>query len=191
MYYIDVLVIGGVGGVGSIAIQLAKLAGLTVISTASRQESIDWCKKLGSDYVINHYKPFVEQLEEINLKGVDYIFCLNNTDQHWDTITTSINPQGKICSIVETEEKHDLNLLKSKSAAFVWEFMFTRAMYQTKDMQEQHKLLSALSELIDQKKLVTTLTEVLTLINADNLKKAHIMVESGKMIGKVVVEYFE
>lgn len=187
----SILIIGGAGGVGSIAIQLAKLAGLTVISTASQQESINWCKKLGSDYVINHYKPFVEQLEEINLKGVDYIFCLNNTDQHWDQIAASILPQGKICSIVETAEKQDLNVLKSKSATFVWEFMFTRAMFQTEDMQEQHQLLSALSEFIDQKRIVTTLTDVLRPINAENLKKAHGMVESGKMVGKVVIEHFE
>src|SRR5690348_3709868 len=40
-------IIGGAGGVGSMAIQLAKLAGLTVLATASRQESTDWVKQLG------------------------------------------------------------------------------------------------------------------------------------------------
>jgi NADPH2:quinone reductase len=35
-------------------------------------------------------------------------------------------PQGKICSIVESDELLDLTLLKDKSVTFIWEFMFTR-----------------------------------------------------------------
>jgi len=51
----SILILAGAGGVGSIAIQLAKqLTGLTVIATASRKESIDWCHDLGADYVVNH-----------------------------------------------------------------------------------------------------------------------------------------
>jgi NADPH2:quinone reductase len=48
------LILSGAGGVGSMAIQLAKLAGLVVIATASRAETQEWCKTLGADYVIDH-----------------------------------------------------------------------------------------------------------------------------------------
>lgn len=185
-----ILIIGGAGGVGSIAIQLAKLAGLTVISTASRLESTEWCKKFGSDYCINHYQDFLEQLKGIGINGVDYIFCLNNTDQHWDNMENVINPQGKICSIVETSEKHDINLLKNKSVTFVWEFMFTRSMFETNDIECQHKLLTQLAHFIDKGEIVSTLTEILTPINAENVKLAHQKVETGSTIGKIVIESF-
>lgn len=40
-----ILIINGAGGVGSLATQLAKWAGLTVITTASRKESKEWSEK--------------------------------------------------------------------------------------------------------------------------------------------------
>lgn len=185
-----ILIIGGAGGVGSIAIQLAKLAGLITVATASREESKNWVKELGADYVINHHQPFLTQIQEYGFNAVDYIFCLNNTDLHWLNMAEVIIPQGEICSIVENSEPLDLNVLKSKSVTFVWEFMFTRSMYQTPDMEKQHELLTKLSRLIDAGKVQTTLKQKLSPINAANLRKAHALVETGKMIGKVVVESF-
>lgn len=185
-----ILIIGGAGGVGSIAIQLAKWAGLSVIATASRPETKEWAEKLGADHIINHHQSLKAELETFQISEVEYIFCLNNTDQHWRGMSEIIKPQGKICSIVENREPLDLNLLKSKSVTFVWEFMFTRAMYQTADMQEQQILLNKISELIDQGILKTTLNQTLSPINAENIKKAHQSLESGKTIGKIVLEHF-
>ncbi len=133
----NILIIGGAGGVGSIAIQLAKWAGLNVIATASRDETIEWVKTFGADHTINHHKPLKEQLQSLGFNDVDYIFCLNNTDQHWHGIGEVIKPQGKICSIVENEHPLEMGILKSKSATFVWEFMFTKPMYETGDMITQ------------------------------------------------------
>ncbi|WP_191556897.1 zinc-binding alcohol dehydrogenase family protein [Metabacillus idriensis] len=186
----QILIIGGAGGVGSIAIQLAKWAGLNVIATASRPETIEWAEKYGADHLINHHKSFKEELQKLQITEVDYIFCLNNTDQHWIGMSEVIKPQGKICSIVENKEPLDLNVLKSKSVTFVWEFMFTRAMYQTDDMQEQQTLLNKISGLIDDGVLKTTLNQTLSPINAENIKKAHQSLESGKTIGKIVLDQF-
>ncbi len=184
----SILIIGGAGGVGSIAIQLAhKLAKLNVIATASRDASRDWCLKLGANVVINHRNSLIEELAVQNITGVDYILCLNNTDQHWTAMAQAINPQGSICSIVETTQPVDLDLLKSKSASFVWELMFTRSMYQTADMIEQQKLLNAIAELVDSGELITTVNQVIQPINAENLRKAHAMIEQGSAIGKVVL----
>ncbi|MCM3700999.1 zinc-binding alcohol dehydrogenase family protein [Paenibacillus macerans] len=184
------LIIGAAGGVGSIATQLAKLAGLTVIGTASRPESADWSKQMGADHIINHYEAFVPQLQAIGFKHVDYIFCLNSTEKHWANMADAIAPQGKICSIVETDELLNLTLLKDKSATFVWELMFTRPMFQTEDMIEQHKLLSELSRLVDEGQIRTTIAKKLEPIDAANLRKAHAMVETGQTIGKIVLENF-
>ncbi len=185
----SILIIGGAGGVGSIAIQLAKkVAKLHVIATASRPETIEWTKKLGADHVVNHRKALDEELQSIGIENVDYILCLNSTEQHWEAMANAIAPQGSICSIVDTETPVNLNLLKPKSVNFVWELMFTRAMFQTDDMIEQKNLLNAVAQLIDSNTLVTTVNEVVSPINAANLRQVHADIESGKSIGKRVLE---
>lgn len=183
------LIIGGAGGVGSIAIQLAKqLTDVKVIATASRSESIEWCKSLGADMVVDHRGSLVEQLRAQHIDYVDYIFCLNNTDQHWQAMAELIKPQGNICSIVELSGAVDVNALKNKSVSFTWELMFTRSLFETDDMIEQHHLLNRIADLVDAGAIKTTLNQTLSPINADNLRTAHAQIESGSTVGKVVLE---
>ncbi len=185
----SLLIIGGAGGVGSIATQIAKqVAGLRVIATASRAETIEWCQQMGADEIINHHQPFKAQLAELNIKYVDYILCCNDTEQHLQNMRDIIKPQGKICSIVETKNPIDLNLLKSKSVTFVWELMFTKSIYETEDIQSQHELLNEVANLIDRGILTTTMTKNLGIMNVSTLMQAHILLESGRSIGKVVLE---
>ncbi len=68
--------------------------------------------------------------------------------------------------------------------------MFARSMFQTADMIEQHKLLSKVGDLIDSGKIKTTAAHHLGTINAENLIKAHSMLESQKAHGKIVLEGF-
>ena len=182
-----ILIIGGAGGVGSLAIQLAKLAKLHVIATASRQESQTWCRKMGADDVIDHTQPILQQLKELQRPMVEYIFNTSHTDHYWQAMGEAIKPQGRICGIVESSGSVDLNVLKSKSATFVWEFMFTRSMYQTEDMIEQHYLLTRIAEWVDTQQIQSTLTETLSPINAANLRAAHAKIESARMIGKLAL----
>jgi zinc-binding alcohol dehydrogenase family protein len=187
-----VLIIGGAGGVGSIAIQLAKqVAGMRVVATASRPETIDWCKKMGADYTIDHHQPFKSELAKIDISYVDYILCLNDTAQHLANMADVIKPQGKICSIVGTDHPFDLNPFFSKSITFVWEMMFTKSMYETDDMQSQHDLLNQVATLIDQGILKTTITKNLGVLNSVSLAQAHQFLESGKTIGKIVLSGIE
>jgi len=182
------LVIGGAGGVGSIAIQLAKkVAGLTVIVTASRPESVEWVKSLGADVVVNHHGNLMQAMLAAGHPLVDYILCANDTDAYFGVMADLIKPQGMICSIVETAKPVNLDLLKTKSAGFVWEFMFTRSMYKTDDMDAQNRILDRVSELVDAGMVKTTLNQVLTPINAANLRQAHAQLESGTTIGKLVL----
>jgi len=182
------LIIGGAGGVGSIAIQLAnKIAGLTVVTTASRPETIQWVQDLGVHHVINHRQDLIPQMVATGLSQVDYILCANDTDAYFNVMAELIKPQGRICALVNAENPIDINLLKSKSAMFVWEMMFTRSMYQTPDMIEQHHILERVAKLIDEGKLKTTVNEVLSPINAANLRKAHAQLEAGTTIGKIVL----
>jgi zinc-binding alcohol dehydrogenase family protein len=182
-----VLIIGGAGGVGSIGIQLAKLVGLVVITTASRPKTREWVLSLGADEVLDHRQPLKPQLAAAGHREADFIANFNNTDAYWSTMADIIRPQGRIVSIVENEKPLDLNLLKSKSATFVWEFVFTRSMYQTPDMEEQGQSLNRIAELVDSGKLRTTLTNPVSPINAVNLRTTHAQIESGRAIGKLVL----
>ena len=152
------LIIGGAGGVGSIAIQLARqLTGMEVIATASRPESREWCLEMGAHQVVNHHK-LQEELTALGITQVDTIFCTNATAEHWATMAGLIRPFGHICTIAESSEPWDLSLLKSKSVTFSQEFMFTRSLFQTPDMIEQHRLLGRVAALVDEGVLQTTLT---------------------------------
>jgi len=187
----SILIIGGAGGVGSIAIQLAvKVAGLNVIATASRPESEKWVRDLGAQHVINHFGDLAAQLKEQGCEQVDYVLILNDTDRHFPAAAAAVAPQGRICTIVENAAPLDVSLLKAKSAGFFWEFMFTRSMFQTADMQEQGSLLNQIARLIDDKTIVTTLNQVLSPINAANLRQAHATLETGRVIGKIVLRDF-
>ena len=183
----SILIIGGAGGVGSIAIQLARWAGLTVIATASRPETISWVRNLGAHHVVNHREDLVAQVRAAGFDHVDHIAIFNNM-RHWNAAVELIRPQGGIVSIDDTNLPMPMAGMKTKAASLHWEFMFARAMHETPDMIEQHRLLSRVAELVDAGVVRTTVTETLSPINAENLRRAHQMVESGAMIGKVVLE---
>ena len=182
------LIIGGAGGVGSIAIQLAKLAGLTVIATASRPESADWCRKLGADHIINHHGEMPAQLRELGIENVNYIANYNDVDSAWEAMGEMIAPQGSVVLI--TEHKTHLDMggpFKLKCVAICWELMFTRAMFKTDDIIEQHNILKRVAELIDTGKLTATANDKLSPISADNVLEGHRRLESGKSIGKLTI----
>jgi len=162
------LIIGGAGGVGSMMIQLAaKYTKLTVVATASRPDTIDWCNKLGAHHVIDHREDMKTALDELELTP-RYVVALTGTDQHLPAIAALIKPQGKLGIIDDPNAAEiDIRLLKPKSISIHWEFMYTRSMFQTPDIEA-----------------------TMGKINAANLKMAHAFQESGTAIGKTVLEGF-
>ncbi|MBY2992136.1 zinc-binding alcohol dehydrogenase family protein [Rhizobium leguminosarum] len=186
----SILIIGGAGGVGSIAIQIARaLTDLTVIATASRPETQDWVKELGAHHVVDHSKPIAPQVAALGIGAPGFIFSTTNTDSHIGDIVEAIAPQGRF-ALIDDPKTLDIVPFKRKAVSVHWELMFTRPLYGTPDMIEQHKLLNKISELIDGGKIRTTLSEIVGPINAANLKTAHAMVESGRMKGKAVLAGF-
>jgi len=184
------LVIGAAGGVGSILVQLARqLTGLTVIGTASRPETQAWVRELGAHHVIDHSKPLTEELKRIGYPQVSFIAGLNQTDKHFAQMAEAVAPQGKI-ALIDDPAAIDVRLLKGKSASLHWEFMFARPLHGTPDLIAQHELLNQAARLIDNGTLRTTLGEHYGKINAENLRRAHAFIESGKAQGKVVLEGF-
>ncbi len=184
------LIIGGAGGVGSILIQLARrLTGLTVIATASRPQTRQWCLDLGAHHVVDHAKPLQEQLRAIGFAEVELIASLTATDMHYPALVEVLAPQGKF-GLIDNPKSLDAILLKRKAASLCWESMFTRSLFATPDILAQHNLLNEVADLVDAGLVRTTLAETLGEINAANLKKTHARIESGRTLGKLVLEGF-
>ncbi len=185
-----ILIVNGAGGVGSILTQMARrLTGLTVIATASRPETIAWCRDMGAHHVIDHRQPLNEGLEAIGIPEVRYVAGLTATDQHHDAIVAALKPQGAL-ALIDDPECFDIVPFKRKSLSVHWELMFTRSLYETGDMVRQHQILNEVSALVDSGVLRTTFREDFGPINATNLKRAHAALESGRSIGKIVLSGF-
>lgn len=186
----SLLIVGAAGGVGSILTQLARqLTGLKVIGTASRPQTQDWVRSLGADLVVDHSQPLSAVLKEAGQAQVTHVASLTQTDQHLDQLVEALAPQGKL-ALIDDPKALDVSKLKRKSLSLHWEFMYTRSLFETPDMIEQHHLLNRVASLIDAGTLKTTVGEHFGIINAANLRRAHALLESGKAKGKIVLEGF-
>ncbi len=184
------LIIGAAGGVGSMLTQLAsRLTGLTVVGTSSRSETREWVTELGADYVIDHKQSLIDGLKRAGIDQVTHVACITRSDLHFYNVIELIAPFGKI-AIIDDPGQLDFTKMKTKSISLHWELMYTRSLYQTPDMIEQHHLLDEVSELVDAGLIKTTFHQHYGTINAENLKRAHAMIESGQSIGKIVLEGF-
>lgn len=184
------LVIGASGGVGSILVQLArKLTGLTVIATASREETREWVREMGAHHTLDHSKPWKRQLEELGFNDVTHVVGLNHTATYLAQIVDVLRPEGQF-ALIDDPKVLDIAPFKSKSLSVHWEFMFTRSLFNTATQSRQHDLLNRVAALIDGGTLRPTVTQRLEGIRADNLKAVHAQIESGGTRGKVVLEGF-
>ena len=182
------LVVGGAGGVGSMLLQLAsKLTGLHVVATASRPETVAWCQQLGAHFVLDHHRPLKPQLLELNFPQAEYIASLTGTAHHYPELVELVAPQGKI-AVIDDPPTLDVVPLKRKSASLHWEYMFARPVFDTPDILRQHDLLTEVARLTNLGTLRTTATQHFGALNAANLRRAHMLVESGRSIGKVVLD---
>ncbi|NEO34582.1 MAG: zinc-binding alcohol dehydrogenase family protein, partial [Symploca sp. SIO3C6] len=185
----ELLVIGGADGVGSILIQLAKkLTGLTVIATASRDDTRTWVKKMGADYVVNHRNPLDEEMKALGISP-RYVAALTHTDRHYEAIQELISPRGHI-TLIDDPKTLDIVPLKAKALSISWEFMFARSMFQTKDIDLQHHLLNRVADLLDSGTLISTVNRHGGSLSVENLRTAHELQESGTAIGKTVLDGF-
>lgn len=184
------LVTAAAGGVGSIALQLAKaLAGVRVVGTASRPESRAQALALGADLVLDHGQPIAPQLAAAGIRWVEAVFSVSHTDQHFADLAKCIAPFGRLCAIDECGPI-DVRLLKPRSASLHWEGMFTRSGFGLPDMGAQGALLHQVAALVDAGRIRSTLAQQGGRITAANLVAAHAAVESGRMVGKIVLEGF-
>ncbi|HET6553858.1 MAG TPA: zinc-binding alcohol dehydrogenase family protein [Dyella sp.] len=185
------LIVGGAGGVGSMAIQLARrLTNYTVVATASREDSRAWASGMGAHHVVDHRTDLATAVRTVAPQGVDVVLSLTHTEQHFPALVDLLKPQGRLGLIDDPASPLDIRLMKSKSLSLHWEFMYTRSLHHTADMQAQHRILNEVADLVDAGVLRTTLRENLGAIRADNLRRAHAQLESASTIGKLVLSGF-
>ena len=185
-----VLMIGGAGGVGSIAIQMARrLTDLTIIATASREETQAWCRELGAHHVVDHARPLAPQIEALGFRFVDIALGLVASDRHLPEIVELIAPLGHV-GLIDDARGFDFAAFKAKSVSIHWEFMFTRAACATPDIGRQGEILNEIAAEVEAGRLRSTLRRVLGPIDARRLIEAHRLVESGAMCGKLALEGF-
>ncbi|PVB62173.1 zinc-binding alcohol dehydrogenase family protein [Labrenzia sp. 011] len=185
-----IVIIGGAGGVGSIAIQLLRAqTDLTVIATASRPETREWVKGLGAHHVVDHSRPLPEQIAALGIGAPAFVFSTNYSDTYVPQIAEFIAPQGRF-GLIDDPEDLSIMPFKAKAVSIHWELMFTRSLFSTPDIARQGEILDKVAGLIDAGKIRSTATETYGSINAENLKRAHALIESGKAKGKIVLEGF-
>ena len=179
------LIVGGAGGVGSLAIQIARqVCGLTVVATASRLESADYCRELGADAVIDHTQPLAEQLRVLGYAGADYIFS-TAAPVGFAQWVLALNPLGKICCIVGGPELAHLDVspLFPLRGTLSFELMFTRSRTGV-GLEKQGAILDRVADLLDAGILRSTVNQVLSW---DQVQEAHRLIESGHTTGKIVM----
>jgi len=185
------LIIGAGGGVGSMAIQLAhERAGLSVTATASRPASRLWCESLGAARVLDHGGDWVAEARAAGLQRADWILCCSEPSAHWERMAEYIAPRGGICALVDAAAAVDINLLKRKSARFVWEFMFTRPLYGTADQDRHGTILSRLAAAVEMGQIVSPLRVHLGELSVASLREGHRRVEGGHTVGKIAIDGF-
>lgn len=184
------LITAGAGGVGSIAIQLARqLTGAHILATASRPESRAQIEALGAHAVLDHTRPLSEGVKQAGVRWVERIFSVSHTETHFPELAKVVAPQGRIC-VIDDPAAFDVRPLKARCASLHWEAMFTRSSFETADMIEQGRLLDAVADLVDAGRIRTTHTQTVGPIDAEHLRRAHAMIESGRSIGKIVLAGF-
>jgi zinc-binding alcohol dehydrogenase family protein len=177
------LVVSAAGGVGSMVVQLARaLTGVEIVGTASREESARWARDLGAHHVADHHS-LVESVRAV-VPDVQYVFS-PVSEKNVEAYAELLTPRGEIVAIDEPPGL-DLLPLKSKSLTWHWELMFTRPLFEP-ESTAQREILDEVARLVDAGRIRSTLTRRLDALSAASLREAHRMVESGGMVGKVVL----
>lgn len=184
------LVSGAAGGVGSVLLQLAaRLTAATVIATAGRDESRAWVTKLGAHHVVDYRSPLPPQLDALGVPAVTHVASLTHTDAYFDQFVDLLAPFGEL-AVIDDPPALDVMPMKAKSLSMHWELMFTRSLFDTPDLAAQGQLLAEVARLVDAGILVSTHQQTLGPITAENLRRAHTLLESGGVRGKVVLAGF-
>ena len=173
----DVLVHAAGSGVGSIAIQIAKLRGARVITTASTDDKLAKARELGADETINYsrddWAKEVKRLTE--RRGVDVV-VEHTGAATWPGSIASLKNNGRLVTCGATsgyDARTDLRQVFYRHLTLLGSFMGSKA-----------ELLEAM-KFVAQGKIRAVVDRVLPLSEA---RQAHELMENRGQFGKIVLE---
>jgi len=122
-----VLVMGAGSGVGTAAIQICKMLGATVVTTAGDDNKLAKARDLGADYTIDHYKQKIsDEVKRItNRRGVDIVFEHVGTAT-WAECIKSLKYGGTLVTCGATtgyDASLDLRVLFARQLSFFGSYM--------------------------------------------------------------------
>ncbi len=180
-----VLIHAGAGGVGHIAVQLAKLHGCRVITTAGRADSIAFCRDVvKADEVIDYRQvDFAERVRELTQgKGVPVVLDTVGGEVFSKSLDcAAINAQ--IVTILGSNTGDRSRGLLYRNVSIHYEFMGIPTAHEL-EPQRPGQILAGIANLVDAGLLRP---QVSLRVPLESLADGHRQVESGRTIGKVAV----
>jgi len=164
-----ILIHAGSGGVGHFAIQMAKGLGAHVIATSSAKNR-DFVMSLGADEHIDYRE---QKFEEV-LSNIDFVLDGMGGEVLENSLKV-VKDGGKIVSLPTHEFPEDLQLEADRRKV---ELEFVLVQSNGKDMNTLKGMLE-----VDELK-----PHVSKIFPFENMADAHVQIESGRTVGKVIVK---
>ena len=182
-----VLIHAGAGGVGHVAVQLAKLHGCRVITTAGREESLAFCRDvLRADQVIDYRRQdVVQEVQKLTAgKGVPVALDTVGGDVFVQCLDC-VGVNGHVVTILggSTDLKQRGQALLYRNVTISYEFMGIPTAHEI-EPQRPGEILAVIAKLADSGALRP---EVRHRFPLERLADAHRQVETGRTVGKVAV----
>jgi NADPH2:quinone reductase len=183
-----ILVHGGAGGVGYVALQIAKHAGATILTTISSPEKAEFARSMGADHCINYKEEnFVDSVLELTGgKGVDLVFDTVGGQVFADSFPAT-KVYGHVVTLDEINfSKDEVKIAKLRNLTLSYELMLTPMHFKMHEARErQTEMLETAARLIDDGQIKVVVNHVFAL---DEIAQAQHIVESGHSVGKTVIK---
>lgn len=173
----NVLVHAAGSGVGSVAIQIAKLRGARVITTASTDEKLAHARELGADETINYTRDdWPKEVRRLtDRKGVDVV-VEHTGAATWPGSISCLKNNGRLVTCGATsgyDARTDLRQVFYRNLSLLGSFMGSKA-----------ELLAAM-KFVEEGKIRGVVDRVLPLSDA---RQAHELIENRAQFGKVILK---
>jgi len=182
----NVFINAGAGGVGHLAIQLAKIAGANVCTTASSEEKADFVCSLGADMVINYREQdFVAAIMDwTNGQGVDIV--MDNVGGEWiEKSFSAVTHYGQFVTLLQPDRETDWTVARQRNIGIHLEIMLSPLLFDLQDAQKhQTFILEECARFFDAGNLKIHISKSMPLTEAAT---AHTDIETGTTTGKIVL----
>jgi putative PIG3 family NAD(P)H quinone oxidoreductase len=180
------LVHGGSSGIGMFAIQVAKQLGATVLTTVKNEEKSDFCYSLGADKVVQYSRQDFYKIFKSNNEGQDIDLILDMIGgDYFEKNIDLLNQEGRLINIAflkGNSVKLDLSKLMMKR------INLTGSTLRPRTTEFKSKIAKELREtiwpLLNTQKIRVHVDSIFPL---ENFKDAHIRMESGNHLGKIIL----